>query len=31
MEDYLQQYKVPSRVRIDDPMWRELFSEVVKR
>ena len=31
MEKYLQQFKVPSGVRISDEMWKELFSEVVKR
>lgn len=31
IKKYLQQYKVPSGVRISDEMWKELFSEVVKR
>ena len=31
MKKYLQQFKVPSGVRISDEMWKELFSEVVKR
>ena len=31
LEGYLHQYKVPRGVRISDPTWKELFSEVVKR
>ena len=31
MEEYLQQYKVPSQVKISDGTWNELFSEIVKR
>ena len=31
MKKYLQQYKVPSGVRISDEMLKELLSEVVKR
>jgi len=31
MKKYLQQYRVPSGVRISDEIWKELFSEVVKR
>ena len=31
VEEYLQQYKMPSGMRISDSIWKELFSEVVKR
>ena len=31
MKEYLQQYKVPSGVRISDGIWKELLSEVVDR
>ena len=31
VEEYLQQYKMPSGMKISDSIWKELFSEVVKR
>ena len=31
LEEYLREYKVHSGVKISDPTWRELFSEVVRR
>ena len=31
VDKYLQQYKVPSGVRICDPTWKELLSEIVHR
>ena len=31
LENYFHQYKVPSGMKINDGIWRDLFSEVVKR
>ena len=31
VEEYLQQYKMPSGMMISNSIWKELFSEVVKR
>ena len=31
LENYFHQYKIPSGMKINDGIWRNLFSEVVKR
>ena len=31
LENYFHQYKVPSGMKINDGIWKDLFREVVKR